>query len=161
MMKKYLFIGAASLAIMVFTGAGCSRYDATQGEQPNLTQEAPGAIETSPIDIGVTVPTPTGAEESVAEAEDVIEITMLAKKWEFMPKTLTVKNGQKVRLSISSVDVDHGFALPAFNVDTRLTAGQNTIVEFTATTAGTFPFTCTVYCGAGHGGMAGEVVVTE
>lgn len=157
MMKKYLFsIGVAMLAVAVFIGAGGSRFfgnDDTQGEK--VQEGLPTGVEVSVKTVA------SETEETPIGSANITEITMLAKKWEFTPKTLTVKKGEKVRLSISSVDVDHGFALPAFNIDARLTAGASTIVEFTPEIAGTFPFTCTVYCGAGHGDMRGEVVVTE
>lgn len=158
----------AVVAFAALAGAGCSREDNAPAYPPQTPDEgsaegtAPNSAEDQPTESqpygdntsADATPLSTGSEEA-------LEITMLAKKWEFTPKTITVKKGQKVRLNISSVDVDHGFSLPAFNVDKRLTAGQSTTVEFTPTFAGTFPFTCTVYCGSGHGDMRGELVVTE
>ncbi len=94
-----------------------------------------------------------------AEPNGVKEIRMTAKQWEFQPATVTVTRGDRVKLIVKSVDVSHGFALPDFNVNTRLEPGVDTIVEFTADKAGTFTFFCSVVCGSGHSEMRGSLVV--
>lgn len=87
------------------------------------------------------------------------EISMKARQFEFEPAKITVPLNAKVKLSITSEDVDHGFSLPAFGVSATLKAGQTTVVEFTADKKGTFPFSCNNFCGSGHGGMTGSLVV--
>ncbi len=87
------------------------------------------------------------------------EFTIEAKQWEFIPSTLTVKQGDLVRLKITSTDVTHGFSLPEFNVNENLEPGRTVTVEFVADKKGTFSFACSVYCGAGHGSMVGQLVV--
>lgn len=89
----------------------------------------------------------------------VREFTMTARQWEFEPSTITVNKGDKVKLFIRSVDVTHGFGLPAFGIDERLEAGETTNVEFTADKSGTFRFSCTVFCGSGHSAMNGMLIV--
>lgn len=162
MTKKYLFYtGTTILTVAILAGAGCSKKPITEvpeSEYSGTEQQSDIKDDNAQAQALDGVP-PTA--DIVIPDENVTEITMLAKKWEFTPKTITVKKGEKVRLSISSADVDHSFTLPAFNIDARLTAGESTVVEFTPDTVGTFPFTCAVYCGAGHGDMRGEVVVTE
>ncbi len=98
------------------------------------------------------VPTPTPA---------VKEFSMTAKQWEFTPSTLTVKKGDKVKLSIKSVDVAHGFTLTAFGISERLEPNKTVVVEFTADKVGTHSFFCSVSCGAGHRDMQGTLTVTE
>ncbi len=162
----YRFV-IASAALAALAGAGCSKVENTgyPAEAPTETSneaDLPIGLETSEGNTSDGATSGSQGNESDEDATEAVrEITMIARKWEFTPNTLTLKKGQKVRLSISSVDVDHSFSLPAFNVDERLIAGQSTVIEFTPTSAGTFPFTCTVYCGAGHGDMRGEAVVTE
>lgn len=99
-------------------------------------------------------------ETSSGEAETAV-FTIKAKQWEFEPAAITVKKGQKVQLKISSVDVTHGFSLPEFKVRVNLEPGQTQTVEFVASQAGTFTFSCSVFCGDGHGGMKGTLVVKE
>ena len=87
------------------------------------------------------------------------EIQMTAKKYEFDPNVITVKQGDHVKLVITSLDRDHGIKLAAFGIKERLKKGVPTTVEFTASKAGTFPFECSVECGLGHHRMKGKVVV--
>lgn len=89
----------------------------------------------------------------------VKEISMTAKQWEFIPSEVRVKQGETVRLKIKSVDVAHGFSLPDFNIDQQLEPGQETTVEFVANKKGSFTFMCSVFCGQGHNGMKGTLVV--
>jgi len=89
----------------------------------------------------------------------VKEFTMTAKQFDFDPATIKVKQGDKVRLKIKSVDVAHGFGLPDFNVSVDLAPGQEQTVEFTADKKGTFTFFCSVFCGSGHPDMKGKLIV--
>lgn len=86
---------------------------------------------------------------------------MTAKQFEFLPATLSVKKGVPVRLIIDAVDVEHGFAIPEFGVQTSLPVGRKTVVEFTPDRVGKFTFFCSVFCGSGHGSMKGNLVVTD
>jgi len=92
-------------------------------------------------------------------AQNVNEIKVTAKKYEFNPSVIKVKQGDHVRLAITALDHDHGFKLAAFNIDQQLPKGETTTVEFTADKTGTFPFQCSHYCGFGHKRMKGELVV--
>jgi cytochrome c oxidase subunit 2 len=89
------------------------------------------------------------------------EIPMTAKKYEFTPSSIHVKKGEHVRLLITAADHDHGFKLPAFDIQQELKKGETTTVEFTADKAGTFRFACSHVCGFGHRGMKAELVVEE
>ncbi len=93
------------------------------------------------------------------DASEVAEINMKAKKWEFIPDTITVKEGTKVVLSIESIDVSHGILLPEFGINESLKPGKLTTVEFIADKKGTFSFSCNVYCGSGHNNMKGTLIV--
>jgi cytochrome c oxidase subunit 2 len=84
---------------------------------------------------------------------------MTAKKYEFNPATITVKQGQHVKLVITATDREHGFKIAELNVEQRLPKGVPTTIEFTADKAGTFPFECSVVCGLGHHKMKGKLVV--
>ncbi|MBI5728545.1 MAG: cupredoxin domain-containing protein, partial [Candidatus Magasanikbacteria bacterium] len=64
-----------------------------------------------------------------------------------------------VKIKITSVDVTHGFALRDFNVASTIEAGKTTEVQFVADKTGTFTFFCNVFCGEGHGGMRGTLIV--
>jgi cytochrome c oxidase subunit 2 len=101
------------------------------------------------------------ARDSSAATEGVHEIKMTAKKYEFSPSSIHVKKGEHVKLLITAVDHDHGFKLPAFDIQQDLKEGETTTIEFTADKAGTFRFACSHVCGFGHRGMKSELVVEE
>ena len=98
---------------------------------------------------------------AVKDVSSVKEFTMTAKNWEFEPSTITVNKGDRVKLHITSADVEHGFRLAAFNINKTLPPGQTVDVEFVADKAGSFPFFCNVFCGDGHSTMNGTLVVNE
>lgn len=89
------------------------------------------------------------------------EIKITARRFEFIPKTITVREGESVRLVVTSEDVDHGFALKEFDIDQEIKAKQTKVIEFTPNREGRFQFSCSVFCGEGHGDMAGELIVTK
>jgi cytochrome c oxidase subunit 2 len=91
----------------------------------------------------------------------VHEVQVTAKKYEFSPNPIRVKKGEPVKLIITATDHDHGFSLEAFHIKQKLKKGEPTTIEFTPDKAGTFPFKCSVFCGMGHGGMKGTLVVEE
>lgn len=93
--------------------------------------------------------------------DNVREIQMTAKDFEFTPSVIQVRKGDHVKLTITALDRDHGIALPAFGIKQRLKKGTPTVIEFDANKAGTFPFHCSVFCGMGHRHMKGTIVVRE
>jgi cytochrome c oxidase subunit 2 len=102
-----------------------------------------------------------GARDSNGAAAGVHEIPVTAKKYEFTPSSIHVKKGEHVKLLITAVDHDHGFKLPAFDIQQELKKGDTTTIEFTADKAGTFRFACSHVCGLGHRRMKAELVVEE
>ena len=103
--------------------------------------------------------TETQQQPSQTSSSDIKEFSIVAKKYEFVPGTITVNEGDTVVLNIESIDVEHGFALPTFGVNEQLSPGNEITVQFVADQKGTFSFFCNVYCGSGHSGMRGTLVV--
>lgn len=86
-------------------------------------------------------------------------IKMTAKKFEFDPSEIRVKQGAHVTIEITSTDVEHGFSLPDYNIKVDLPPNETVKVEFDANKAGAFPFHCSVPCGLGHSKMKGNLIV--
>lgn len=99
------------------------------------------------------------AQDAAPGAAEGAPIQMTAKKYEFDPSVVKVKQGDHVKLVITATDRDHGIRIAEFKVDQRLPKGVPTAVEFTADHAGTFPFECSVVCGLGHHKMKGQLIV--
>lgn len=97
---------------------------------------------------------------AVASAAETKVIKMTAEKYKFTPETINVNLGDKVVLEVSAIDTEHGFGLSAFNIDQKLPKGQTVRIEFVADKKGEFTFKCTSFCGWGHFGMSGKLVVS-
>jgi cytochrome c oxidase subunit II len=88
------------------------------------------------------------------------EIQVTAKKYEFNPAVIEVKQGEHIKLIITATDHDHGFECGDLHLNQILKKGKATTIEFTADKAGTFSFRCSHFCGMGHLKMKGKIVVT-
>lgn len=75
------------------------------------------------------------------------------------PPTLYVPLGERVRYSITSNDVVHGFWIPAFMIQIQNLPGVTNHLEFTANKLGTFPGRCNILCGRNHSQMIFAVKV--
>jgi cytochrome c oxidase subunit 2 len=106
--------------------------------------------------LAVTATLPIPAQ---APAPSPVEIQMTAKKYEFSPSTVHVKQGDHVKLIITAEDRDHGFQIEGYQIKEKLPKEKPVTIEFTADKTGTFPFKCSVFCGMGHGKMKGELIV--
>lgn len=85
---------------------------------------------------------------------------MTASRFKFEPATLQVTEGDRVRLTLRSVDTEHGFEIKKHDVKVAVPkTGEPVTVDFVAGKAGTYDFKCSEYCGSGHGRMKGKLVV--
>ena len=100
-----------------------------------------------------------GGHLIAAENEQVIKIT--AKRFEYSPKEITLKKGVPVVLEFTTLDRLHGFNCPGLKLRTDIPPGKVSPLRFTPDQAGTFPFHCDNFCGSGHEGMRGTIIVTE
>ena len=113
------------------------------------------------------------APGSAPESAQVIDVT--AKKYEFSPSPIRVKQGAKVQLRITATDHTHGFRITPFGSGetkgnqglvfssgpgcVKIEKAHTEIVEFVAQTPGTYTFQCCVHCGWSHRSMKGELIV--
>jgi len=75
------------------------------------------------------------------------------------PPTLVVPLGEKVRYTITSNDVVHGFWIPAFMSQMQNLPGVTNSLEFTASKLGSYPGRCNIFCGRNHSQMLFTVKV--
>ena len=111
-------------------------------------------------------------------APQVKVIEMTAKKYEYSPSEIRVKKGSRVQLKIRAMDRTHGFKIalypdgtaengaPGLKFDPqqdswKLLENEERVIEFVAERAGSYPFKCSVFCGFGHKGMKGVLIVEE
>ena len=89
--------------------------------------------------------------------ERVISIT--ARKFEYVPHMITVKQNEPVILEFKSLDFVHGFNLPGYGLRADLTPGKAVRVKLMPSKIGSFPFSCDNFCGDGHEEMSGVLIV--
>jgi cytochrome c oxidase subunit 2 len=94
------------------------------------------------------------------QAEQVIKVT--AKKFEYSPNEIKIRKGVPVILEFTSLDRVHGFTIPDLGgVRATIEPGKVTQVRIVAPKAGTYEFHCDLFCGEGHEGMTGKIIVEE
>lgn len=69
------------------------------------------------------------------------------------PPVLVVPQGERVRYTIVSNDVVHGFWIPEFMIQMQNLPGVTNKLEFTANKLGDFPGRCNILCGRNHAQM--------
>ncbi|MEN8235121.1 MAG: cytochrome c oxidase subunit II [Actinomycetota bacterium] len=87
------------------------------------------------------------------------EAYVIARRFSFDPREMTVPKGAKVTFYSTSADVQHGFALEGTNVNMMVVPGQVSKLSATFDTPGTYDFICHEYCGLGHAVMYGTLTV--
>jgi len=86
-------------------------------------------------------------------------IPVVARKFVFIPSEIIVKPGESVVLEFTAPEVAMGFFAPALGLRALIVPGEVARVPFTAGQPGRFDFLCDVFCGDGHEGMNGHLVV--
>ena len=86
-------------------------------------------------------------------------VTMTAERFKFVPDTIRVKAGTLVQVQVTSTEGSHGFQLGAFGIDVPVDEHETKSSEFYAAKRGTYGFRCSHFCGLGHMGMHGLVIV--
>jgi cytochrome c oxidase subunit 2 len=116
------------------------------------------------------------AQQPPAAAPPVPVVEMTARKYRYSPATIRVKQGAKVELKITALDHDHGFKISLYPEGDKQKAqpglvlsssqdswvikkGRTETIEFVAARPGDYPFHCSHFCGFGHRGMKGHLIV--
>lgn len=165
-MKKILF------ALFLITILGCAEQKSSEPVvQPKITidevqketgtrEEAVTELPEKPEpEIEPEITEPAIIEGVIEKTPEVKEFAITAKRFEFNPSTITVNQGDNVRLIITSLDTTHGFYLPDFSINEKIEADKPVTVEFNADKKGTFVFRCNIPCGSGHSSMEGTLIV--
>ena len=102
--------------------------------------------------------------------EAASEIFVVGKQWMWKIQhpegvaeidELHVPVNRPIKLTMTSEDVIHDFAVPAFRIKKDVVPGMYTTEWFEATKTGTFHLFCDQYCGTNHALMTGSVIVME
>ena len=83
-----------------------------------------------------------------------------ARKFTYTPTLIEMHAGEPVVLELAAIDFAHGFNLPGLKLRAELVPGQVVRINVAGATAGSYPFFCDNFCGSGHEGMSGKLLVT-
>jgi cytochrome c oxidase subunit II len=98
---------------------------------------------------------------------DAMEITGTGRQWAW---SFTYPNGKRttelflalgkpVKMNLRSLDVIHGFYIPAFRIKEDVVPGKENYTWFIPTKLGQYWVECTVICGVNHANMLTKAVV--
>lgn len=102
--------------------------------------------------------------------EGTVEIEVVAKQWMWKLRhsggrrevnELHIPVGVPIELTMTSLDVLHGFYVPSFRVKQDVVPGRYTKLWFEPTKTGVYKLLCAEYCGTDHSTMGGAVYVME
>ncbi|MBF0338444.1 MAG: cytochrome c oxidase subunit II [Nitrospirae bacterium] len=99
--------------------------------------------------------------------KDAFEAKVVASMYKFemiSPEGIHTANELRVpvghvKLNLTSSDVIHNFAVPAFRVREDMIPGQTTYLWFNAKEPGTYTVYCAEFCGTGHSMMLAKITV--
>ncbi|HZQ73370.1 MAG TPA: cupredoxin domain-containing protein [Burkholderiales bacterium] len=98
-----------------------------------------------------------GAWALAQPKEQVVKI--VARKFTFLPNTVTLKKGVPAVLEFTAPEVVMGFNAPDLKIRADIVPGEVARVRFTPDKAGTFDYVCDIFCGDGHERMGGKIRV--
>ena len=104
---------------------------------------------------------PIPSQHGAIDAQQVVNVVGRMWSWQIDPATVQVN--QSVEFRVTSVDVNHGFAIYAPDgrivTQTQAMPGYINKVLYTFTKPGTYTVQCLEYCGIGHVPMASSIQV--
>jgi cytochrome c oxidase subunit 2 len=87
-------------------------------------------------------------------------IPMTARRFVYEPNEIPLKVGERVVVTINSVDFVHGMNIPDLGKRLDLVPGRVTRLELAPQAPGVIDFVCDNFCGDGHEEMHGRFVVS-
>jgi len=88
-------------------------------------------------------------------------ILIHARKYAFVPNTITLKKDETVKLVLISDDVHHSLSVRGLGIRSDVKPGHPATAIVTPTAVGDFPGACSFFCGSGHRDMEFMVHVVE
>ena len=146
MNNKWIVIGIVAIAIVALGGFFVLNMNKSTTNTPNENVNPT----TSPVSESTTTPS----------AMSGTEITIEGGEFKFTPSEISVKKGEKVKLTFKNAGkFSHDYVIADLNVSTkRIQPGEQDTIEFTPDKTGVFQFICSV---GNHEeqGMVGTLIV--
>lgn len=163
-MRRSIFFSALFAAFLLLNACSPRIPEKTEiSPEPELKEEPAVQVETiEPVEPTETVePEPEPEPEPQASVPTPAapvtpaprSLTINASRFQFAPNVIRMKANEKVTVKINNTDFEHGITIPALGILEK----ESVILE--GLTPGTYEFRCSAYCGEGHGGMKGTLIV--
>ncbi len=91
--------------------------------------------------------------------DGTIRVTMVAGRYGFFPRHITLPADTPVTFRWASIDVLHGVHMPMTNMSTMVVPGFVAEVTTVFPKPGDYPLLCNEYCGTGHDFMWSKVTI--
>ena len=148
--RIWMWVAALIIGLfLVMTGVATVAY----GIRP------PSHVETIDPTQAMSDPRFASAGVSVDSATGAVTVTMIGGTFFWLPAEVRVPAGRPVTFRLTSIDVTHGFAIARTNVNTMVMPGYVSQLTYTFAAPGEYLMLCHEYCGTGHHGMGGKVIV--
>ena len=135
MNNKLILTAVAVIAILVVAAGGFYFMNANKSTSTPVSNEA-------------TVPTSAPESDATTSPSAVngTEVTVEGSEFKLTPSKITVKKGEKVKLTFKNTGkFPHDYVISELNVTTkRINPGETDTVEFTPEKTGEFKFICSV-----------------
>lgn len=119
-------------------------------EAPSVNSEESSAINDqkstdTTTEINSEISTPVGTVSGNVKIGAVKEFTVSGKNFSFSPSLITVKKGDKVKITFNNTEGFHDFKIDEFGVATKQIKSPDVeVLEFTADKVGSFEYYCSV-----------------
>jgi len=104
------------------------------------------------------------AEDNLGVAQNPdgsLTVRMVAGRYGFYPKTLTLPAETPITFRWVSLDVIHGVHIPMTNMSTMIVPGYVAQVTTALHHSGSYPLLCNEYCGMGHAHMWSNINIVS
>ncbi|WP_166240485.1 cytochrome c oxidase subunit II [Paenibacillus turpanensis] len=141
--KIWLQIGIGMLILfLAITGVNAF----AMGQQPPT-----GHHMIDPAKVKETAPFDKPGLHKISENE--YELVIIGYAFGYTPGEVEVPAGAKIRFTVTSSDVVHGFQIPNTAVNLMVVPGEVNHMTYTFKEPGDYLVLCNEYCGAAHEGM--------
>ena len=111
----------------------------------------------------------TSYDYSRRAPRDAMVVKVTGRQWKWSFKYPNGKQTDKLyavldrpmKLEVNSLDILHGFYIPAFRLKADAVPGRTNTIWFQPTILGTFDIQCTVICGVNHSDMLSHVEIVR
>lgn len=86
-------------------------------------------------------------------------VAMTAEHFHYTPDEVRVTLGTVVEIAVTATDGTHGFSISEYGIDETIEEGETKTVRFYPREKGEIGFHCSHFCGLGHLGMNGKIIV--